>query len=103
MVGVPAAGCDGVRPRKQRGRGKGQDEEEQLREGASGDLAARVHARLLAGGAYAFTAKEPVDNFIWLFINTDGTVSEYPTEMKNYERLKALYGIPLGRWKELVR
>lgn len=99
MVGVPASGGDELRPRRKRSRGAHQAREAQLPERSSEQLAADCESRLLAAGAQRFADQEPTEEFVWLFINTDGSVSEYPTTMANYERFKALYGVPSGRWR----
>ncbi len=91
----------GVRPRGKRGRRPSKAQGDLLREGASGDLAARVHAGLLAAGARSFADEEPTEAFVWLFINIDGTVSEYTTDMTSYHQFVGQYGRPLGRWRTI--
>lgn len=55
-----------------------------------------TNAAPLPTGAHRFTSQEPTADFVWLFRNTDGTFDEYPTEMTDYTRFKALYGVPEG-------
>lgn len=57
----------------------------------------RWWARPMAGTS--FSESQPARDFFWRFMNRDGSCSWYRTEMVNYHRFAALYGVPtVGRW-----
>ncbi len=100
MVGVPDAGVDGARAGDKRGGRARRARGEQLPEGSGSELATRVHAGLLAAGAHRFADQEPTGDFVWLFINRDGSIAERPTTLDNYLTFRRMYGVPEGRWRD---
>lgn len=99
VVGVPDAGVHGLRAGAKRARRARGADPGLLQGSARPQLAADFDAGLLAPGSHRFVSEEPRGPFIWLFANRDGSVSEYPTELAAYERFRALYGVPQGRWR----
>lgn len=99
VVGVPDAGGDGSRPRRKRGGRSSGAQGELLPESARFQLATGFDEGGRAPSSRRFVDEEPAGDFVWLFFNRDGTVSEYETELVSYLRYRAQYGIPATRWR----